>query len=304
MISRAAFEQKEVSRLETWYDMFASKKNIKKGSTFSLELEGNGAIIIWRPRFVVYEYVQNGKKIVLSPHSSKFLSCVEAALAGVLRWDSDAFPNEPLIICGKKGRVAVDIRDIKGKRYDPKTQICGDDFAAKCYRDSNVAIYLGKKDKAIVWDAFFWKRHKKLRIKISLSCVNEGFSRALSRTVEHEFGHVLGLFDAYGYARKPDPEDGLYHYGGHPWPDFALPPALIDGKMLLCNSVMVCNYSAYSYSSRNCSNNDNNINDCCFTRTILDYEMIFLAWRDNRLQLYTDSILGKRSKAFHNIVGE
>lgn len=264
--------------------------------TVSLELNSNKATVIWRPRFIIYECGDG--KTVLSPQSAMFLSCVKAALAGVLKWDSDVYPNpDPLYICGVKGQFTVNILDVNGRLYEPQYPICNYDFAAKSYRDSNVAIYLGKKSKAIVWDSFFWRKYRKLRIKMSFRGGDEEILHPLSRTSEHEFGHVLGLFDAYGYARKPDPTDGRYHYGGHPWPGFALPPALIDGTMLLSNSVMVCNY---------CALNDNHTihnhigSNCCFARTSLDYEMVLLAWRDNRLQLYTGSILGKRSKAFHD----
>lgn len=272
-------------------DMFAIPECAKKSQTVSVALSENTVTIRWRPRFAVYEKKTGGADKRLPSADESFKACVKAAIAGVLRWDSAASCNpNPLCIHGIDTRVRVEVCDIDGRVYAPDTDF-DYNFYSTGYRDSNVAIYIGKPHKAIVWDAFRWRRDKRHRVKICFKDREYCENGTLSRTMEHEFGHVLGLFDAYGYANKMDPEDGCYHYGGHPWPERPLPPAFIDGVRLKRNSVMVCDYNAFDGEKTS---------GCYFARTCLDYEMLLFAWRDNRLQLFTDSILGKKSQAFYH----
>ncbi len=276
---------------ETWQDFFMQEKPFRNGTTVNMKLINNTVDIAWKPRFIVFDCAENGKKTRISTSDPRYEKCVRAVLGGVARWDSTVSSNpNPLVIHGVTGQVAVKILDKENLTYSQDSSICGENFAAKNYRDANVVITIGRPYKAIVWDAFFWRRHKKLRISMSFPSWNNELANSINRTIEHEFGHVLGLFDAYGYSRKTEPQDGRYHYGGHPWPDNALPPAYIDGERLRRNSVMVCDY---------CACNADGALDCSFTRTNLDYEMLLLAWQKNRLQLFADSILGKRSQAFY-----
>jgi hypothetical protein len=70
-----------------------------------------------------------------------------------------------------------------------------------------------------------------------------GHVRNISRIVEHEFGHVLGLFDAYGYGDKPRTPTIDYFFGEHGWiAGVSFPPAFIDGKEICQNSVMICDW--------------------------------------------------------------
>lgn len=71
--------------------------------------------------------------------------------------------------------------------------------------------------------------NNKLKVNITHSIQKIGNPNyvQLGQIMEHEFGHICGVFDAYGYQSKDDTKD--HHYGQHNNPSFTFPSAHIDG---------------------------------------------------------------------------
>ena len=90
-----------------------------------------------------------------------------------------------------------------------------------------------------------------------------------SNRAAHEFGHVLGLFDAYGYGQH-------FPLGG------AVLPAVPITVEVPPNDVMRSEWNVH------------------YKYTDSAYEMLLYAWSTSSLQLYTDSILGSQSQAFYH----
>jgi hypothetical protein len=86
-------------------------------------------------------------------------------------------------------------------------------------------------------------------------------------TASHEFGHVLGLFDAYGYKE--------HFLTG----DFWLPAAPVSSEVPVEDIMRSPWWNSPQYMP-------------------IDYEMMLYAWSSNSLQLYVDSVLGGTSQAF------
>jgi hypothetical protein len=97
----------------------------------------------------------------------------------------------------------------------------------------------------------------------------------------HEFGHVLGLFDAYGYGS---------HFRGTTFLNISLDPlADLADRLLPEAPVERAPWSSVMRSG--------------WRVTATEAEMILLAWSRGRLQLYTESALirlgAEVSRAFH-----
>jgi hypothetical protein len=99
-----------------------------------------------------------------------------------------------------------------------------------------------------------------------VSAKNQGDKFANS--VSHEFGHVLGLFDAYGYAQHI----GIF---GFIFPE--APFSVADEYSVMRSEL----WHDMTYNS-------------------IEYEMLLYAWSRSELQLYVDSILGSPSQAFYH----
>jgi len=94
------------------------------------------------------------------------------------------------------------------------------------------------------------------------------FGDMFSNVSAHEFGHVLGLFDAYGYGNRWKPLEVV------------LPTAQLSRASEL--SVMRSPWWKH------------------FEYNDIEYEMLLYAWSTNSLQLYVDSVLGSLSQAFYH----
>jgi hypothetical protein len=121
-----------------------------------------------------------------------------------------------------------------------------------------------------------WKKSKELYIHVR----NKGYGPThkslirgrFDRLIEHEFGHVLGLFDAYGYKQ---------HLGV--LGEVFLPEADIDNIHVTPKSPMLCSWADV---------------DNPWERTETDLEMILYAWQENAVQCYIDSAMGSKSQAY------
>ena len=121
----------------------------------------------------------------------------------------------------------------------------------------------------VVWDSFLWRKHKELEINLRPSSLSK-----LEEAARHEFGHVVGNFDAYGYNQN---DVGKFLFKGlehNP-----------DGSHVL-DSV-----------------SGNNIMDFFDGKAAVEdinIEMMLYAFSENRLQPFYTSIVGGTSQAFYH----
>jgi len=155
--------------------------------------------------------------------------------------------------------------NVRPKGYIDMSSVSGYDFIGRKGWKAKAQVHLGTRFlSSMVSDVLIggWDMEKKLAITIR---EEHGLNYdCRDFTFEHEFGHVLGLFDAYGYKE---------HFGSAG--EWLLPEADIDGLHVTESSVMLC---AYQESIRD--------RDQPFIRTSTDWEMVLWAWQENRLQNY------------------
>ena len=134
--------------------------------------------------------------------------------------------------------------------------------------NNNVHIIL-EKGQNIVWDAFLWRKDSDLRINL-----REATPGDIEEAARHEFGHVVGNFDAYGYNQNdvgkfffkglehnPDGSHVLDSVGEKNIMDFFNPEAKVEA---------------------------------------INVEMMLYAFSENRLQPFYTSIVGGTSQAFYH----
>ena len=107
-----------------------------------------------------------------------------------------------------------------------------------------------------------WRRNSPL-LTMYLRVSNPDYA-GFEHSAMHEFGHVLGLFDAYGYGAQLGTILGI---DLHPLGDRLLPEAPLDRAPE--DALMRSRWEIYP----------------------TDIAMLLYAWKNNRLQLYTKSVL-------------
>jgi len=67
----------------------------------------------------------------------------------------------------------------------------------------------------------------------------------------------------------------------------ALPQAIVDGKYVRQDSVMLCDWEQPQKR-------------LIWTKTSMDYEMMLWAWKENKLQNYIGTIFGDESQGYYH----
>lgn len=232
---------------KTIQDEFAVTPYIRGGSTIRMKISDNTIDIYYTPKiyFDSAWCMAEADKVIFA----------ENIVKGVSEWDGE------YEIYGLTTTVNVHVDDPQ--------------FVDKL---DDATIYYHKRNPledhfhmtSLVFDATTWNPNKKLTVKLQDSELNLD----QSRVIMHEFGHVLGLFDAYSY---------IGHFG-ETLGTFINPeiPFTRAGK----NDIM-------RRTGYNSVVSDNNI------------EMLLWAWKNNRLQTYAENALtkllgGEVSQAFYH----
>jgi hypothetical protein len=135
-------------------------------------------------------------------------------------------------------------------------------------KDADIVVTTNKDAAPWVPTSFFWSRTKEQKGEFNFGWPSYSIAGAVTNTGAHEFGHILGLFDAYGYESHfilggvvlPEADSTINPKDGIMWSPWNTPPQFYDTEA----------------------------------------EMLLYAWSRNALQLYTNSVLGSKSQAFFN----
>ncbi len=221
----------------TFEEVFGKKRS-GGASPVKMRLEGDNMIVDYDAVFFIERMYPNGEVLT----DERVNEIVEQCVEGFKDWEGI------YTVRGRELTVQVNVNAQTTERKSAAT--------VQVLPDTSWLT-------SIVPGAIFWRPN---------SAYKTMYLRAYSPmsyfvyTAKHEFGHLLGLFDAYGY--------GSHTYGwtlfgtDFSWVgDYFLPEAPYDRAPN--DAIMRSNYWVYP----------------------ADMEMVLWAWNHGRLQLYTDSIL-------------
>jgi hypothetical protein len=223
----------------------------KGGGNTTVTISGNDMVIDYYPKFYVREeYMETvnaqssnsviGMPITNSKTASKAVYVGETSLAteGFKAWGKGG----PYYIQGVGVNVSVNVHATE----------------AKSVGEADVIITTNNTMRPVVPSVFFpgWSTENSQIIYLNYGLNDYSTNNAKKYTATHEFGHVLGLFDAYGYEQ---------HLGGL-------------GEVLVTPAARI-DRAPGDGVMRGTGNHDPVI-------TATEIGMILQAWSRNKLQLY------------------
>ena len=241
----------------------------KGNSTISVSISGNTINIEYFPKFYVQEEYTAWRD-VRRPNGST-VRIPETKIQTASQTDYDAYTKR--IIAGFE--MWANSYYVQGTNVTVNVSVTPTQVTSK--KDADVIVTTNKEVASMVPTTIGWSTSKIPEIDFNFGWGL--FSRTdfdnVANNAAHEFGHVLGIFDAYGYSSHW----GAYGFG---WlADIWLPEARPSRAPEY--GVMRSPY---------------NVKSAVFTGT--EIEMLLYAWSRNELQLYEDSVLGSTSQAFFN----
>ena len=252
-VNRTLWEKMGYSLNDTLAEEFWS--GTKGNDTISITIIGSNITIKYSPKIYIGEQVTKSTMVYRQgSYYPVFYQCEEPvdeetynayldrAVAGLKMWGLGS-----ITIQGVDGTVSVEIAPIK---VDSKSQ-------------ADIKLNISKEGRGITWGAFVWNPGlaQGFTIPLGNSVYSENLKNnvdAVSNIVAHEFGHVLGLGDAYAEWYTPEAPKNIVHPNG----------------------IMRSPYRQQPVFTEN------------------DIEMILYAWETGGLQGYTDGFIAELSQAY------
>jgi hypothetical protein len=231
----------------------------KGNSVISVSLSGDSITIDYFPKFyVVEEYIAYRNEIVhglefrkeyvatRAVERSVYGKYLEHIIEGFNAWAGNYY------VQGVFSGVTVNVHPTRA--------------ASRSEANVVVTTDLINSRVSVVETAFLWDVSIPPSVKLNETTANDKW---VKNNAMHEFGHVLGIFDAYGYVQ---------HWKKQPLIGDVINPVARPGRAPQ-NGIM-----------------RDNSNDPIVTGT--EIEMLLYAWTQNMLQTYEKGLFGVESQAF------
>ena len=269
----------------TLEDFFIISKPTKKDYFLHIELSADDVHIYFKPKIKVYQAIDTIEfgyvEIELKPGHSDWDDYVDKVLTGLKGWESLVNTVFPIKIHGRIPTVTLHLIDKNGNEYLGTANLA--DFCAS-WNDCNLKIHRDYPMTSMAMKSVIWSRNAQVKIDMGDTFTSGAnptkgiyYSKStgiytstpnlahLGNVAKHEFGHVMGLWDAYSY----DSHWSWFPIIGEPFGDWLVRDATSVTKTR--DTVM--------YNNTNVS--------------ALEIEMILWAWQRDKLQTYCGGALGE-----------